>query len=1027
MIPVRLAVQGLYSYQERQEVDFQKLTNTSLFGIFGQVGSGKTSLLEAISFVLYGETERLNGRDNRQYNMMNLKSGHMVIDFEFRAGAGHELYKYVYEAKRNAKKHQEIKAGERRVYQWQENAWMPVSIEREEISQFTQQLIGLDYDNFKRTIIIPQNQFREFLELSPKERTDMMSRLFQLNKFDLSAQVASLEKKNNTELDFVKGQLDGLGQASPEAIDEAQQQIQQVTKAIETLEQEITLQKQEEEQLVNLKKRHDELANAQQELTLRTNQKSGYDALRSRVEQYEQCLILFKPLLSLLYQQTDKQKTIDQTLRSLQQDQEKARQSLTESEGAYEKAKTAFEQRDVIKEQLDELDTVVLIQNNRNAISRHEKELANSKKELAKISDGIDRQTDQQKDLLYKVNTVGRDASGIDRLNEIRNWFTAYRPLQQKTDDFDRKIAENEKAQEQIKQQKNEALMGFPAEWANLPLKDLPDTIEEALTLLKSQRDERKRLLDDLLLKQHLQRYANALADGKPCPLCGSEHHPAVHQDNTIDEEVTKAQGQLARWENRIDQTMNLKATITGLLGEIKTVFGQTKQLINEKAEAVTAKNEHERLFVWSEFTTDQEQEVRQALAREQDRQRQLGEAQKLLNELTDKLAKAEKERFSLLTKQTETETLISSLRETIGDQLRTLRHFQENQIAHLDIYEINDLKDKLTAKYRLAKEQFDDVTEKLTKARQQKARLDGQLDELTKQQQNLQTELAETTQALEQTLTEHAYDRQTVEQMLRTNLDVAGEKKKLDSFYTELEACRRTVDKLTSELLGMPFNPDRLREVTDRLRQMQQENNALHQALGTKQNAHKELVQQWELKQDIQKQFDALTLRQKDLKELDGLFRGQGFVKYVSTVYLNELCQTANERFMRLTKNQLRLEYDDNNFIIRDFLNGGKTRLAKTLSGGQMFQAALSLALALSDNIQHLTQSKQNLFFLDEGFGSLDKNSLETVFDTLKSLRRENRIVGIISHVEELQQEIDTYIRTVHSEHGSVIKCSWD
>jgi len=162
MIPVRLAIQGLYSYQERQEVDFQQLVNTSLFGIFGRVGSGKTSLLEAISFVLYGETERLNGRDNRQYNMMNLKSNHMVIDFEFKAGVDQHLYKYVYEAKRNAKKHHEIKAGERRVFRKIADEWVPESIEREDIASFTRKLIGLDYDNFKRTIIIPQNQFRSF-------------------------------------------------------------------------------------------------------------------------------------------------------------------------------------------------------------------------------------------------------------------------------------------------------------------------------------------------------------------------------------------------------------------------------------------------------------------------------------------------------------------------------------------------------------------------------------------------------------------------------------------------------------------------------------------------------------------------------------------------------------------------------------------------------------------------------------------------------------------------------------------------
>ena len=112
--------------------------------------------------------------------------------------------------------------------------------------------------------------------------------------------------------------------------------------------------------------------------------------------------------------------------------------------------------------------------------------------------------------------------------------------------------------------------------------------------------------------------------------------------------------------------------------------------------------------------------------------------------------------------------------------------------------------------------------------------------------------------------------------------------------------------------------------------------------------------------------------------------------------------------------------------FLVRDLLNGGHLRLLKTLSGGQKFQAALSLALALADHIHVRNESKHNFFFLDEGFGSLDKNALQTVFETLKSLRKENRIVGIISHVEDLQQEIQTYLSIKESEEGSRIVASW-
>ncbi len=82
MIPIQLTIEGLYSYQARQTIDFENLTEAGLFGIFGTVGSGKSSILEAISFALYGETERMNSKEKRAYNIMNLKSDKSLIEFE---------------------------------------------------------------------------------------------------------------------------------------------------------------------------------------------------------------------------------------------------------------------------------------------------------------------------------------------------------------------------------------------------------------------------------------------------------------------------------------------------------------------------------------------------------------------------------------------------------------------------------------------------------------------------------------------------------------------------------------------------------------------------------------------------------------------------------------------------------------------------------------------------------------------------------------------------------------------------------
>ena len=248
MIPIELKIKGLYSYQKEQIIDFTKLTSAGLFGIFGPVGSGKSSILEAIIYAIYGKTDKLNqSGDNRHYNMMNLKSDELLIDLIFEAGKEQNSYRSIVTGRRNSKRFDDVKALVRKAYKKEGDDWIPIENERLE------EAVGLSYENFKRTIIIPQGQFQDFLQLGDADRTRMMKELFSLDKFELYYKVASLESKNNIQKENITGQLQQLGTLDFENIETYNKQLLDLESIIKNLNIELEKRQKEEEHLKKLK------------------------------------------------------------------------------------------------------------------------------------------------------------------------------------------------------------------------------------------------------------------------------------------------------------------------------------------------------------------------------------------------------------------------------------------------------------------------------------------------------------------------------------------------------------------------------------------------------------------------------------------------------------------------------------------------------------------------------------------------------------------------------------------------------
>ena len=170
----------------------------------------------------------------------------------------------------------------------------------------------------------------------------------------------------------------------------------------------------------------------------------------------------------------------------------------------------------------------------------------------------------------------------------------------------------------------------------------------------------------------------------------------------------------------------------------------------------------------------------------------------------------------------------------------------------------------------------------------------------------------------------------------------------------------------------------------------------------------HRELSAKHQLWNRLQSELGQVRQQADTILRLENLIKGRRMVDFMATEQMEEVVSRASVRLTQLTQNRYALELgSDGSFLVRDDANGGGKRAASSLSGGETFQTSLALALALSDQIQLRGKYPLEFFFLDEGFGSLDRSTLDISMSTLERLRHERLTIGIISHVEELQQRM--------------------
>ncbi|WP_288445535.1 SMC family ATPase [uncultured Chryseobacterium sp.] len=1009
MIPVQLTIEGLYSYKERQTIDFRNLTEAGLFGIFGAVGSGKSSVLEAISFALYGETERLNMRDKRAYNMMNLKSNSSYIEFDF-VNYENKLFRATRDFKRNSKKFEEVKPNAVTFYENINGQWIPLDHSNAE------SIIGLSYSNFKRTIIIPQGQFKEFLELGAAERTNMMKEIFNLQKFDLQNNVAALNTKNRSELDQLEGQLKGFEEINEEKITLQKEQMTEEQKLLSESNEKLEKVSQVYQQLKSLKSDFNSLQQNKEKFEILSQEKSQMDALEVQAILYDRVFRLFNPLIveknKLSKEISAKQDEKEQQIKN-RQETEKAFNLVKERLSTLEPQFKALEQS-----RIQENDVSLILQ-----MIGFSEEIKILNERTQKGSEKV-KEVDLHKEKIQKtinefsaqINTLKEQKLDSSLLSEVSSWFIQQRNLKKSLQEQTEKI---EKHQKQIGEIEEQLKPFVYTENYKEDFRIIKETLE-------TKKKELSQKLDHLKIQKELSRFASELHDGENCPLCGSQEHPHIVEFHDVNAELQEIQEKITSLEQEIAALQRKEAEVDKILDR-KKIFEE--QLLSEQkitAQIQKSIEDHIQKFNWKTFSPDQEEEFEKKRSYSFTLEKKIEETERNIALERDNLERETKtlEKYKSALEAFRLEEV--SKQEQINISRSGLKILDWNLYIQKEKAEIEETYQKLVqsnkeieANYQKALEQEKILSPKLAEQKTIVSQSEKQITELEK-------EISDNEGAMAKALADQNFSEfKEVENILLQEINVELVRAKIQNFKVEFEALKKFIGELELKLKGLSFDNEQFSLAEQEFLKAQAEQKKISDSVVTKIAEIDRLEKEFVKKETLLKELVKLQKRSENLKIMINLFKGAGFVQYVSSIYLRQLCDHANVRFHRMTRNQLSLQLNENNdFEIIDYLNEGKSRSVKTLSGGQAFQVSLSLALALAESVQANAQADKNFFFIDEGFGTQDTESVNIVFETLTSLMKENRIVGIISHVEELKEKIPTALNIIKDEErGSLIE----
>lgn len=1136
ILSVRLL--NLNSLRGEWKVDFRDpaFSHSNLFAITGPTGAGKSTLLDAICLALYHQTPRLKSLSATSNELMSRHTAECLAEVEFAVRDG--AYRAFWSQRRSrGALDGNLQAARVELATLDGQILTDKSKEKLEL---TEQLTGLDFARFTRSILLSQGNFAAFLNASANERAELLEELTGTQIYgELSVAVFERCRELKQQQDLMLARIDGITLLSSSELADLDAKVQ----ALVTQQQQQQVQLQQQRQALQWLR--DVAAAEQQHQTAQHTlsniaaamdaAKVGFDKL-ARHQQLQPMQPLYQQLLQHRELRNEQQAGMAWCEAQWQQTYP-AYLQLYHAGLAYvaeqqQHSQQAFDQlqQQLLHSQANAPTDTALLATEKTYIETQLPVLQAAGRSLQQARDALPAQQEQQQQAQQQLTQYSHQAQQLEApLAAIQQQVQALQQQLQQHNTSDHISTQQHWHNQRMRcQQLGQGLQ--QQQDLTLQLAELTQkrqALQPELTLkrqlfrqLKEQLDDKKHIVKQQQLLSALLQHRDALHDGAPCPLCGSLQHPQPLVSTDVDL-LPQYLDDVARLEQQIDhetregsrlsttdhqwqlQHQQLAVKLSQLQQQLEPSW---QQLLSECAKPATPcepaalaqlatwidqqlqqaqqqQMDHDALQQQLQHLQQQQQQLQQQrrdlehriadtqqrLQRVQAQQAQLQQqAQNAHDQLVqlgsewssrwphlmpqssdDPLPIAKRwrdhlqQRVGQLTELQQAHAAWQQQHEQLHAQLQQVREQQHHQAQQRALWQQIPVLPKHTPP-AFTPQQIDLSTVQamqgdVLQLQQQFAELeqlvsrwqlhDQQLQQYSTKCQQLQVEFLQQAQAVG-LHNESEFLLALLSDSQKTMLEAQQQQLLHEQVQTQAiaNAASQTLAQLTqmkaddASLTGVLQQHADIPALAGFIEQNEQTLQTLSQQLGEQLQLQKTQQQLAQQQADFYAQLQQLQQHYQEWQKLNSLIGsadGARYRRFAQGLTLEQLVLLANRQLQQLhSRYQLARKADaELELVVVDSWQADSTRDTKTLSGGESFLVSLALALALSDLVSHKTRLES--LFLDEGFGTLDPDTLESALAALDQLQASGRMIGIISHVEALKERIPTQIR-VHKQAGS-------